>query len=86
MAADTANYEKVLSTDEGYAIGYSGGRLADVLIDGVAVECVQVRAYDFATGKFGRTPSDDQIRRRVREFLSPDDMDNYRDMAQFYNR
>jgi len=78
--------EKILTTEDGYEIHYSGGRLADVYVNGVPVECVQVRDYDFATGEFGRTPSDAQIRSRVREFLSPDDMENYRELADFYNR
>jgi hypothetical protein len=78
--------EKLLSTDEGYSISYSGGRLADVIIDGIAVECVQVRDYNFATGKFGRMPSDAQIRARVRKFLNPSDMENYRELAAFYRR
>jgi hypothetical protein len=53
----------------GYEIHYEGGRLADVVIDGSPVECVQVRAYDFGTGKFGPEPTDSQIREKVREFL-----------------
>ncbi len=73
-----------ISTTEGYVIDYSGGRLADVEINGVAVECVQVRAYDFASGTFGPEPTEDEIRAKVAEFLNPDDMDNYRELARFY--
>lgn len=31
-------------------------------------------------------PSDKQIKAHVAAFLSPDDMPNYRELAQFYNR
>jgi len=78
--------DKTLDTDQGYQIRYSGGRLADVVIDGVVVECVQVRDYDFAGGTLGRMPTDEQIRRRVAQFLRPEDMDEYRAQAAFYNR
>ncbi len=73
-----------IQTEKGYVINYSGGRLADVEINGVAVECVQVRAYDFGTGEFGPEPTEDEIRASVAEFLNPDDMDNYRELARFY--
>lgn len=54
----------------GYEIHYSGGRLADVVIDGSAVECVQVRDYDFATGQFTEEePTDSEIRYRVAAFI-----------------
>ena len=62
-------YDTIISTTEGYNIGYSGGRLADVLVNGHAIECVQVRDYDFATGEFGAYPSAAQIQERVREFI-----------------
>ncbi len=77
--------EKILE-EMGYEIHYSGGRLADVVIEGVAVECVQVRDYDFGTGEFGKAPTNRQIRERVAKFLNPEDMGNYREMAEFYNR
>lgn len=55
---------------DGYAIEYNGGRLADVLVNGSAVECVQVRAYDFATGEFTEPlPSADVVAERVRGFI-----------------
>jgi hypothetical protein len=73
-----------IGTNRGYAINYDGGRLADVEIGGVAVECVQVRDYDFATGEFGAEPTRKQIRERVAELLDPEDMDNYRELARFY--
>ena len=53
----------------GYEIVYHGGRLADVVIDGAAVECVQVRAYDFQTGEFGPEPTDAEIRGKVAAFI-----------------
>ena len=78
--------DKIIKTDQGYEIHYSGGRLADVVIDGIAVECIQVRDYDFRTGEFGRMPSDAQILKRVAAGLDPEDMPNYRELAQFYAR
>jgi hypothetical protein len=55
---------------DGYAIHYGGGRLADVVIDGSAVECVQVRDYNTRTGEFGPEPDDASIRASVAEFLA----------------
>ena len=78
--------DRIITTDQGYTISYAGGRLADVIIGGVAVECVQVRRYDFATGEFGPEPSDEEIRESVSEFLSPEDMPNYRELSDFYRR
>lgn len=69
-----------------YDIHYSGGRLADVYINGVPVECVPVRDYDFGTGKFGPDPTSAQIVKRVAAFLNPEDMPNYRELADFYRR
>lgn len=54
----------------GYTIEYGGGRLADVVIDGSAIECVQVRDYDFATGELGPEPSAAEIRRAVADFIT----------------
>ena len=55
--------------DRSYTIRYEGGRLADVEFGGHAMECVQVRDYDFASGEFGPVPTAAQIRRKVREFI-----------------
>jgi hypothetical protein len=55
---------------DGYEIDYSGGRLADVMVNGAAVECVQVRGYDFATGEFTEPyPTAEQLAERVEVFL-----------------
>jgi hypothetical protein len=40
-----------------------------VIVDGSAVECVQVRPYDFAAGTFGPEPSDDEIRATVADLI-----------------
>jgi hypothetical protein len=55
---------------DGYDIDYSGGRLADVLVNGQPVECVEVRTYDFASGEFVEPfPSADLVAERVEGFL-----------------
>jgi hypothetical protein len=55
---------------DGYDIDYSGGRLADVIVNGSPVECVEVRAYDFATGEFAEPfPSAELVAERVQGFL-----------------
>lgn len=77
--------DRKITTSDGYTINYAGGRLADVIINGVAVECVQVRDYGWEHGTFGPVPTDDEIRARVREFLNPDDMTNYEELARFYH-
>jgi hypothetical protein len=60
----------IIHTEQGYDIDYSGGRLADVLVNGSAVECVEVRAYDWASGEFTEPfPSADVVAERVEEFL-----------------
>jgi len=55
---------------DGYSIKYEGGRLADVYIGSKPVECVQVRAYDFAKGEFGPEPTENEIREQVADFLN----------------
>jgi hypothetical protein len=75
--------DRMIYTDAGYAISYHGGRLADVLINGHAVECVQVRRLIGSREGFAEPePTDDEIRERVAAFINPEDMGHYRDMAR----
>jgi hypothetical protein len=56
---------------DGYTIDYSGGRLADVLVNGSAVECVEVRAYDWGSGAFTEPfPAPDVVAERVEAFMA----------------
>ena len=59
----------IIHCDE-YDIDYSGGRLADVLVNGRPIECVEVRRYDFRSGEFTEAfPSADVVAERVAAFL-----------------
>lgn len=53
----------------GYVVVYDGGRLADVMIAGQVVECVQVRDYDWQSGTLGKFPTNDEIRQQVQAHL-----------------
>jgi hypothetical protein len=56
---------------EAYDIDYSGGRLADVLLGGKPVECVEVRAYDWSSGEFLEPfPPAEIVAERVAAFLA----------------
>lgn len=61
----------IYKTTQGYEIHYEGGRLADVVVDGRAVETVQVRGYDWETGEFTEPyPSGADIRESVSRFIA----------------
>jgi hypothetical protein len=63
----------------GYSIEYADGRTADVVINGTAVECVQVREYDWENGALGPMPTPAQVRQQVADFLADADcMADYR--------
>ena len=68
---------------DGYTIHYTGGRLADVLIGGHAVEAVPVRSEDGQHGRFTEAePLEAEVCERVADWLNPEDMANYRESAR----
>ena len=69
MSTETVASGYTIQAD-GYSIDYGGGRLADVIVNGYAAECVEVRGYDFATGEFTEPfPAAEVVAERVAEFL-----------------
>lgn len=70
---------RTITTTHEYDIEYDGGRLADVMIGGHAVECVEVRGYDGATGEFTEPePRASLIRDQVHELMRDQDLADYR--------
>lgn len=55
---------------QGWSIQYDGGRLADIYLWGSAVDCVQVRDWDWSrTVQDPVTVSDDTLRRVLQEYV-----------------
>ena len=67
-----------------YSLTYDGGRLADIMLDGEAVDAIQVADYDWEKGSVTSEPTKADVQKALDEWVSESAADYERANPHWY--